>query len=229
MGGELGMVIGGLVRFSLSDYPGCPAAVVFTRGCNFRCPWCHNPGLVDPARYVPEVPLGEVLWFLERRRRFLGTVVVSGGEPTLQPDLLDFLRQLKRMGYKTKLDTNGSRPDVLRRVLGEGLVDCLAVDYKAPLRLYREWVCAGDPGAVLESLHLALKFPGGRVRTTVVPCLHTPEVLEEMRAELRAAGFDVAPGTGEWVLQEFRRGGELLLATPGALPRFWDSGGYLKA
>ncbi|MDQ0286215.1 pyruvate formate lyase activating enzyme [Desulfofundulus luciae] len=203
----------------MSDYPGQPAAVVFTRGCNFYCPWCHNPCLVDPARYVPEVPLGEVLRFLEQRRRLLGAVVVSGGEPTLQADLLDFLRQLRRMGYKTKLDTNGSRPDVLRRVLGEGLVDCLAVDYKAPLRLYREWVHASNPGAVLESLCLALNLPGGSVRTTVVPCLHTPEVMEEMRADLRAAGFDVATGTREWVLQEFRRRGELLLATPRAVQR----------
>lgn len=207
------MVIGGLVKFSQSDYPGRPAAVVFTRGCNFRCPWCHNPGLVDPARYVPEVPLGEVLRFLERRRRLPGAVVISGGEPTLQPDLLDFLRELKRMGYATKLDTNGSRPGVLRRALGEGLVDCLAVDYKAPLRLYREWVRAENPDAVLESLCLALEFPGGYIRTTVVPCLHTSEVLEEMAAGLRAAGFDAAPGTGKWALQEFRRGGDLLART----------------
>uniref|UniRef100_UPI001B7F98CB anaerobic ribonucleoside-triphosphate reductase activating protein n=1 Tax=Desulfovirgula thermocuniculi TaxID=348842 RepID=UPI001B7F98CB len=212
-GGEDGVVVGGLLKFSLSDYPGRPAAVVFTRGCNFRCPWCHNPGLVDPARYVPEVPLEGVLRFLERRCRLLDAVVVSGGELTLQPDLLDFLRELKRMGYATKLDTNGSRPGVLRRALGEGLVDCLAVDYKAPLRLYREWIRAESPDAVLESLCLALEFPGGYIRTTVVPCLHTPEILGEMAAGLRAAGFDAAPGTGKWALQEFRRGGELLAGT----------------
>ncbi|ACX52031.1 anaerobic ribonucleoside-triphosphate reductase activating protein [Ammonifex degensii KC4] len=208
------MVVGGLLKLSLSDCPGKPAAVVFTRGCNFRCPWCHNPGLVDPARYVPEVPLGEVLGFLERRRKYLDAVVVSGGEPTVQGDLVPFLRALKGMGYLVKLDTNGSNPGVLLRVLGESLVDCLAVDYKVPFRLYREWT-GGDSRPVKESVILALSFPGGYIRTTVVPGIHTPEVLEEMREEMNRVSSGAFPA-GKWRLQEFRPGD---LLDPDRIPR----------
>lgn len=197
------MVVGGLLKLSFSDYPGKPAAVVFTRGCFFRCPWCHNPGLVDPARYVPEVPLEEVLRFLKNRQQHLDAVVVSGGEPTLQPDLPGFLRALKGMGYAVKLDTNGSHPGVLRRLLEESLVDCLAVDYKVPSRLYR--LVRGDPAPVLESVALALSDPRGYIRTTIVPGVHPEPVLEEMKSEVRELGFQAVPGEAKWRLQEFRQ------------------------
>ena len=107
------MKIGGLQRVSLNDYPGKICATVFTQGCNFRCPYCHNPELVDPGRYGPVLPEEDVLSFLDKRRGKLEAVTVTGGEPTLQKDLEKFLGELKNMGYLVKVDTNGSNPDTL--------------------------------------------------------------------------------------------------------------------
>lgn len=130
------MEIGGLQKISLIDYPGRIGAIVFTRGCNFRCPYCHNPELVDPARYAPLLSEGEVLAFLEKRRGRLEAVTVTGGEPTLQQDLEGFLQQVKAMGYLAKLDTNGSNPEMLERLIRGGRVDYLALDVKGPLDEY---------------------------------------------------------------------------------------------
>ena len=130
------MKIGGLQKISLIDYPGRISAIVFTQGCNFRCPYCHNPELVDPAQYGPILSEEEVLSFLEKRRGKLDAVTVTGGEPTLQPDLDRFLQEIKGMGYLTKIDTNGSNPDVLERLIRGRLVDYLAMDVKGPLQKY---------------------------------------------------------------------------------------------
>lgn len=130
------MEIGGLQKISLIDYPGRIGAIVFTRGCNFRCPYCHNPELVDPVRYAPLLPEAEVLAFLEKRRGKLEAVTVTGGEPTLQKDLEGFLQKVKAMGYLAKLDTNGSNPEMLERLLRGGQVDYLALDVKGPLDQY---------------------------------------------------------------------------------------------
>ncbi len=128
------MNFGGLVRFSLSDYPGHVSAVVFTQGCNLRCPFCHNGPLLpmtpeDGTAYPEE----EILAYLESRKKRLDGVVVTGGEPTLQADLSRFLRTVKGMGLKTKLDTNGTRPEVLRTLFYHQLVDYVAMDVKAAL------------------------------------------------------------------------------------------------
>ena len=136
------MKIGGLQKFSLIDYPGRISAIVFTEGCNFRCPYCHNSELVDPAQYGPLLPEEEVLSFLEKRRGKLEAVTVTGGEPTLQADLEGFLRRLKAMGYLTKVDTNGSNPEMLERLIRGRLVDYLALDVKGPLRKYGQIVNA---------------------------------------------------------------------------------------
>lgn len=197
------MVIGGIVPLSFQDFPGRPAVVVFTRGCNMRCPWCHNPGLVDPARYVPPVPAEEVLGLLARRKRFVNAVVVSGGEPMLHSGLGGFLEKVKALGFTVKLDTNGTFPEMLEELLAAGLVDAVAVDFKLPLERYGELGWAGDPGQVAHSLRTALALPKGVVRTTVVPGVHTAEVLGKMEAELRQAGFG---GGTKWVLQSFRAG-----------------------
>ena len=130
------MKIGGLVKFTLIDFPGCPAAIVFTQGCNFRCRYCHNPELVYPHLFQEPVTEEEVKAFLVRRQGTLEGVVVSGGEPTLQPDLVRFMADLKALGYKTKLDTNGSQPNVLQELLDKKLVDFIAMDIKAPLDKY---------------------------------------------------------------------------------------------
>lgn len=131
------MNIGGFQKFSLLDYPGQLAAIVFTQGCNFRCPYCHNPALVDPERYGHVLDTEAVLRFLYRRRKKLGAVVVSGGEPTLQKDLVPFLRLLKAMRFKVKLDTNGSLPKVMEELVSKNLVDYIAMDIKAPMPLYK--------------------------------------------------------------------------------------------
>ncbi len=130
------MLIGGLHKHSLIDYPGQIAAVVFTQGCNFRCPYCHNPSLVYPQQYGPVIATEEVLEFLQRRQGLLDGVVISGGEPLLQQGLERFISSVKQMGYKVKLDTNGSMPEKLHALLDKELLDYVAMDYKAPLRAY---------------------------------------------------------------------------------------------
>lgn len=130
------MKIGGLIKFTLIDYPGRPAAVVFTQGCNFRCRYCHNPELVYPHLLQTPMPEEEVMAFLRRRQGTLEGVVVTGGEPTLQPDLLRFLTDVKALGYKIKLDTNGSKPEVIEEAVNKKLVDYIAMDLKAPLDKY---------------------------------------------------------------------------------------------
>ena len=133
------MKIGGLNTFSLSDYPGQVAAVVFTQGCNFRCPFCHNGRLIPID--VPKESLiseDEVLRFLKSRKDQLNGVVISGGEPTIQPDLCTFLCLIKNMDYAVKLDTNGSNPKVLRKLLENNLLDYIAIDIKAPWCKYSQ-------------------------------------------------------------------------------------------
>lgn len=130
------MKFGGLIKFTLIDFPGRPAAVIFTQGCNFRCRYCHNPELVYPHLFTAPVPSEEITAFLKRRQGTLEGVVVSGGEPTLHDDLPDFLAEIKKLGYKTKLDTNGTRPDMLEELVAKKLVDFIAMDLKAPLAKY---------------------------------------------------------------------------------------------
>ncbi len=131
------MLIGGLQRFSLIDYPGKISAVIFTMGCNFRCPYCHNPELVE---FNKGNLIGEqyILSFLKERRKKLDGVVLTGGEPTLQSDIINFLRKIKELGFLIKLDTNGSYPEVIENLLKEKLVDYIAMDIKASLEKYNE-------------------------------------------------------------------------------------------
>jgi pyruvate formate lyase activating enzyme len=130
------MKIGGLIKFTLIDFPGRPAAVVFTQGCNFRCRYCHNPELVYPHLLQASMPEEELMAFLRRRQGTLEGVVVTGGEPTLQPDLIRFLTDVKALGYYVKLDTNGTKPEVIQEAISKKLVDYIAMDLKAPLDKY---------------------------------------------------------------------------------------------
>lgn len=132
------MRIGGLQKVSLIDYPGKIAAIIFTRGCNFRCGYCHNPELVNPDFFIKPIPSEEVFAFLKSRQGELEGVVVTGGEPLLQEGLNDFLKKIKRLGYLIKLDTNGSFPKRLKDIIKKKLVDYLAMDIKAPLGLKSE-------------------------------------------------------------------------------------------
>jgi len=130
------MRIAGVQKFSLIDYPGKLSAVIFTQGCNFRCPFCHNPELVLPEQYGTLQAADSLSQLFAKRRRQLDGIVITGGEPTLQEDLVDFIRDIKKMDYLVKLDTNGSRPLILNELYREKLIDFVAMDIKAPLAKY---------------------------------------------------------------------------------------------
>ena len=129
------MIVGGIQWMTLLDYPDRVAATLFTAGCNFRCSYCHNPELVLPILVAKiGVALEESFFYeLVERRGFLDALVISGGEPTLQPDLLDVLARIKKLEYLVKLDTNGSRPEIIQEALKLGLLDFIAMDIKAPV------------------------------------------------------------------------------------------------
>ena len=175
-------MIGGLQKLTLLDYPGKVACTVFLTGCNFRCPFCHNAPLVlspDPADCLGS---DEVLEYLESRRGRLDGVCVTGGEPLLDPETPGLLRDIKKLGFSVKLDTNGSFPDVLEAVISEGLVDHVAMDIKTDPAHYSDAAgCRADVGAVCRSADL---LRGGAVsfefRTTVMRGLHTAESIEEI-------------------------------------------------
>ncbi len=135
------MRIGGLQKFSFIDYPQKTAAVVFTQGCNFRCEYCHNPELVYYNMFQVPIPEQQVLSFLETRKNQLNAVVITGGEPTLQSDLTDFMKKIKSMGYLIKLDTNGSNPEKLKEIVDAKLADFIAMDIKAPFDKYNNVCC----------------------------------------------------------------------------------------
>lgn len=184
------MIIGGVEKLTLIDFPGKLAAIIFTQGCNFRCQFCYNPLLVMPIgdiklRYQKDhsaIPVSDLFAFLENRKGKLDGVVVSGGEPTLHPDLPAFLAQIKALGYAVKLDSNGTNPEMLERVIAEGLVDYIAMDIKAPLAKYSQVVdCAVNTDLIEKSIAI-IKNSGlpYEFRTTLVPGLHTVEDVDGM-------------------------------------------------
>jgi pyruvate formate lyase activating enzyme len=170
----------GLIPTTLIDYPGRVAAAIFTVGCNLRCPWCQNPGLVSPPWATGLLGLDEVMDFLSRRRRVLGGVVVTGGEPLFDPDLPMVLERLGTLGVPLKLDTNGTFPERLER-LPAGSVDYVAVDIKNAPSAY--WRSAGIPVHVAKLRrtldYVGTRFSGaGEIRLTWVPGLNEEETLE---------------------------------------------------
>lgn len=134
------ILIGGLQKSSLIDYPTHISAIIFTQGCNFRCPYCHNPELIFEESHTIESTRA-VLNFLQKRIGKLDGVVISGGEPTLQKHLPDFIKQIKDMGFRVKLDTNGTNPEMLKRLINEKLIDYVAMDIKAPIEKYSQVTC----------------------------------------------------------------------------------------
>ena len=182
------MKIGGFQPFSLSDYSGCVSAIVFTQGCNFRCPFCHNASLLGAAAKGGLIPEGEVLDRLNDRRGKLEGVVVTGGEPTLQADLPRFLGRLKAMGYRVKLDTNGSWPEVVEQLIAAELLDFIAMDIKAPRAAYDRLTGIRAPvGPILESIELiAASGLDHEFRTTVVEPLLSPRDIEAIKAMVPA-------------------------------------------
>ena len=194
----------GLRKMTLLDFPGKVACTVFTCGCNFRCPFCHNASLVSGSEEDMELSAGELLEFLERRRKLIDGVAVTGGEPLLHPGTVELLERVKKMGYAVKLDTNGSFPETLQKVISSGLVDYAAMDVKSSFERYDE-LC-GRPGMtekVAQSLGILLE---GKVdyefRTTVVDELHTA-------ADIESAAREIA-GARRYFLQNFTESDDLL-------------------
>jgi len=149
------MRIGGLQRFSMVDYPGKLSAIIFTQGCNFRCPYCHNPELVEPSLFIEPMDELAIMNFLRSRTNRLDAVTITGGEPTLHHDLDELLGAIKELGYLTKLDTNGSNPHMIDKLLSYKLVDYIAMDIKAPLEKY-SLVCGivADTESIKSSMEL---------------------------------------------------------------------------
>jgi len=197
------MRIKGLIKTSLIDFPGRVAFVVFTGGCNFRCPFCQNRDLVLTPEDLPDFAVEEVLASLEKRRGFIDGVAISGGEPTLQPDLSDFMSKVKALGLAVKLDTNGYRPQVLESLFTAGLVDYVALDVKSILTKYPQAVGVPlNPNLIRDSIALVLSSGiEHELRTTVVPGIVEPQDVGELAA--------LVQGTNRYTLQQFRPEGVL--------------------
>ena len=192
------MNIKGLVKSSFVDFPGRIAVVVFTAGCNFRCPYCHNSDLVLHPQGLQDIEPDEVLAFLARRSGLIDGLVITGGEPTLQEDLIEFCRSIVEIGIAVKLDTNGSRPGVIQRLLAEGLLDYIAMDIKATFARYSLATgVSSDVGKIQESIELIRSSDiDYEFRTTVVPGIISPGDIE-----IIAQGI---AGAQRYVLQQFR-------------------------
>jgi len=201
------MVIKGFQKTTLLDFPGKVACTVFTGGCNFRCPFCHNAALVthiDPANTISEE---EIFSYLSRRKGILDGVGITGGEPLLQKDIAEFCRKIHELGLLVKLDTNGSFPERLRPLLEEGLVDYIAMDIKNCKEAYAETCGLRDMSAELpkieESIHMIMNsgIPY-EFRTTVVRELHSKERLIALAKEIL--------GAERFFLQTFTDSGDLI-------------------
>ena len=198
------MKISGFQKLTLLDFPEKVACIVFTAGCNFRCPFCHNASLVLGG--AEEVhPEEEILSYLEKRRGLLDGVCITGGEPLLQSDIKDFIKKIKELGYAVKLDTNGCYPEKLKAIVNEGLIDYVAMDVKNCLSDYGKTVGIKDfdTAPVKESVDFLIN---GKVdfefRTTVVKELHTIEGIKALAREIK--------GAPRYFLQSFVDSGDLI-------------------
>ncbi len=187
------MRIGGIQKSTLIDYPGNIAAIIFTQGCNFRCPYCHNPELVKPKLFEANIPEEKIFRFLELRKGKLDAVSITGGEPTLQLDLYDFIKKVKEMGFKVKLDTNGTNFEILKKLIDEKLIDYAAMDIKAPLEKYEEVVkMKVDLENIKKSIKLIINSNiESEFRTTIVKSLLSFEDFEKIGEMIKDAPYYV--------------------------------------
>jgi len=198
------MKIQGLQKMTLLDYPGRVACTVFLGGCDFRCPFCHNASLVL-GEGGEDFTEGEVLSYLEKRKGILDGVAISGGEPLLQNDISSFMRKVRDLGFKIKLDTNGSFPEKLKEIIDEGLCDYVAMDIKNSPERYAETVgrLGYDTDRISESINILMT---SRIeyefRTTVVSELHSMEDIAKIG--------DWIKGARHWYLQNFVDSGDLI-------------------
>lgn len=206
------MLIGGLEKFSLLDYPGYVSAIIFTQGCNFRCQFCYNPMLVWPvkvgkSKYAqateqqkdhPEIHEDDLFVFLRSRAGKLDAIVITGGEPCLQKDLPEFIVKIRKLGFLIKLDTNGSYPEILDKLIKQKLVDYIAMDLKAPAEKYEE-ITGFESN--FENIKKSVKMimQSGlpyEFRTTMVPGFLNKDEINEMGKIIK--------GSRVWYLQKFK-------------------------
>ena len=176
------MTINGMQKLTLLDYPGNVACLIFTQGCNFRCPFCHNSGLLDMNNNCEKIDEKEVFKYLEKRKGLLDGVCISGGEPLLQKDIEYFIRKVKDLGYKVKLDTNGRSPKKLKQLIEEGLIDYVAMDIKNDFLNYDKTagMCTNIDNIkksieIIENSNIEYEF-----RTTIVKQFHDVGKLEKI-------------------------------------------------
>lgn len=214
------MNIVGYLKTSLIEWPGKISSVIFTPGCNFRCPFCHNSDLVDPQKIKKQPHLKEekILADLRSRKKWIDAVVITGGEPTLQSDLDKFMEKIRKLGFKTMIETNGSRPEFLEKLIASKLVDFLAMDYKTTFDDYEKvvsWKKKKEKGKT-KNYNLNLKIENSikliiksgiafEFRTTIVPEIHNQEVLIQMAKDLKKLTANSLRLTAiSWVFQSFQ-------------------------
>ena len=198
------MIFGGLQKLTLLDFPGSVACIVFTKGCNFLCPFCHNALLVNKVDQAQEIDEDEIISFIKKRTGVLEGVVITGGEPLLHPGLEDFIVRVRELRYKVKLDTNGSRPEYLKSLVSKGLLDYVAMDIKSSKDGYSK--AAGidiDIKKIERSVEL---LKNGNIpfefRTTVVKGIHSVNDFEKIAEWLK--------GTKKYFLQKYKDSGDIL-------------------
>lgn len=194
------MLLAGYEKLTLIDYPGKLATVVFTIGCNFRCPFCHNPELVDLRLAHGKTSEDEFFEFLKKRKNILEGVCVTGGEPTIQTDIVEFIEKIKALGFLVKLDSNGTRPDVLKKLIDKKLVDYIAMDIKNSLEKYQDTIgTAADMERIKLSVDLIMRSGTEyEFRTTAVPGIHTEQDFEDIAQWIK--------GAKKYYLHEYREG-----------------------
>ncbi|MFZ5366063.1 MAG: anaerobic ribonucleoside-triphosphate reductase activating protein [Patescibacteria group bacterium] len=200
------MKIGGFQKVSLLDFPAHLSAIVFVKGCNFRCPFCFNRDLV--LGNLPTIFEGKIFSFLKKRKKVLDGVVITGGEPTLQPDLEKFIKKVKKIGYEVKLDTNGALPEILKNLIKKKIIDYLALDFKAPLNFSYSQITNYKLQITNIKKSIKLILQSGipfELRTTVVPGIHNKKTLVLMAKQLRQiTNYKLQITNLKWFLQEFQ-------------------------
>lgn len=195
------MKISGLQKTTLLDFPEKIAAIIFVKACNFACPFCFNKDAV--LGNGPTLPSATIFSFLNKRKKLLNGLVISGGEPTLQEGLEHFIKKVRKLGYEIKLDTNGSNPEVIRKLTAHKLINYLAIDFKVPLADYAKVIQKDfDTKNLIESIKLGLKagIPL-ELRTTIVPGIHDQKILVKMAKEIKSiVGKKKIP----WLWQSFQ-------------------------
>ena len=190
------MKIGGMLKNSLIDYPGKISCVIFISGCNFRCPYCHNPELINKHEEV--ISSGAFIDFIDSRKSFLDAVVISGGEPTLAKEIYDFCKTVKKTGFKVKLDTNGSQPDVIKNLIKDNLVDYIAMDIKTDPFCYTSYIAPDIDGKIIiESINIIMDSGiEHEFRTTCVKPFIDIKIIKNILNRIKGADL--------YALQQFR-------------------------